>query len=64
MNHLDREMINHSIVGLFQSTRHMYQQAIKEAQQERDERLFKDWSEWSELDEDSKHYVREYLKKR
>lgn len=39
----------------------MYKQAAIEARREREEQLFNDWTEWAELDEESKQYVRDYL---
>jgi len=63
MSQIKREIINNSIVGLFQCTRHMYQTAFAKARRERDVQLFNDWSEWAALDEESKQYVRNFLSK-
>ena len=40
----------------------MYRQAIAEAKQEREWQNYIDWREWHDLDEESKQFVRDYLK--
>jgi|GEM_PF-3314862 len=61
MSEINRKIVNQLIVSRLSSLHHMYKQAAIEARREREEQLFNDWTEWAELDEESKQYVRDYL---
>ncbi|MCP5205826.1 MAG: hypothetical protein H7A01_01355 [Hahellaceae bacterium] len=57
-----RAMINHFLVSKLGGLSIMYRQAIAEAKQEREWQNYLDWREWHDLDEESKQFVRDYLK--
>ena len=62
MQQISREIIKLFMVNRFSFLKSMYKYAKIDARLERDERLFKDWQEWTELDNESKRFVMDYLK--
>jgi len=58
----NRESFNWFMISKFSGLKNMYQCAIAEAIEEKEIALYKGWQEWHRLDEESKEFVRDYMK--
>jgi len=58
----NRESINLFMISQFAELKNMYRNAFEEGLEEKQIALYEGWQEWHRLDEESKDFVRDYMK--